>query len=111
MATALIDSEAVLAEFVAANPLAAVYFSSPDCGVCHVLKPKIFAMLEGEFSTVAVAEVDCAASSAVAGQQRVFAVPTLLLYFDGREVSRFSRNFSPDQVRSELERPYALFTE
>jgi thioredoxin 1 len=93
------------------SPLAAVYFSGPDCGVCNVLKPKLLALFGQEFPALALAEVDCSRLTELAAGQSVFAIPTLLIYIDGRESFRFARSFSLAQVRDSLQRPYGLFTE
>ncbi len=86
-----------------------MYFSGPDCAVCQVLKPRVIALLQREFPRIAVALVDCAAAPELAAQQSVFAVPTLTVYFDGQELLRLARNFSPAQLAEALERPYALY--
>jgi len=44
----------------------------------------------------------------VAGQHRVFAAPTILVFFDGRETIRKSRNIGIDELRREIERPYSM---
>jgi hypothetical protein len=44
----------------------------------------------------------------VAAQNRVFAVPTLLVYFDGREYIRKSRNIGIGELEREIERPYSM---
>ncbi len=95
--------------FLQQHPAAAVYFSGPDCGVCKVLKPKLLTLLQAQFPALALAEVDCAAAPELAAQQTVFSIPTLVVYFDGSELLRKARNFSPAQLADELERPYALF--
>jgi len=98
-------------DFTRSNPLAAVYFSGPDCGVCNVLKPKLLQLLADRFPAVAVAEVDCSLHRDVAAQQGVFAVPTLIIFFEGREGMRKARAFSPAEVEAELERPYSIFSD
>lgn len=40
----------------------------------------------------------------VAGQYTVFAVPTLLLMVEGREVARFSRHFSMQELEAPIRR-------
>ena len=105
-----IDSAEAFADFIHARPLAAVYFSQPSCGVCKVLKPKLMAMFSARFPELAVAEVDCSRHRSLAAQQGVFAVPTLVVYFEGREGIRKARAFSLAEVQSELARPYAIFT-
>lgn len=100
-----------LEAFIGGHALAAVYFSTPQCSVCHVLKPRLLQLFERRFPAIAVAEVDCVGSPKVAAQQQVFAVPTLIVYIEGRENIRRSRNFSPAEVEQVLARPYALFND
>lgn len=97
--------------FIAAHPAAVIYFSSPGCGVCGSLKPKVFELIEDEFPEMALAEVDCSKAVELAAQQGIHAVPSLLVYFDGRESIRLSRNFSVAALRSDLIRPYAMMFE
>lgn len=95
-------------QFITGQPAAAIWFSTPDCGVCDVLKPKVAAMLEEDFPALALGYVDCTAAPAIAAQLGIFSVPVLVVWFDGREALRKVRNFSIAEVRAELERPYQL---
>ncbi len=108
--TEQLNSPPAFQDHLQASPLAAVYFSGPDCGVCSVLKPKLLALFSSEFPDLSVAEVDCARQPELSASQSVFTIPTLLIYIDGREAFRFARSFSPAQVRDSLQRPYGLFT-
>lgn len=85
-----------------------LHFSSPDCAVCHVLKPRLGALLAEEFPRVAFAEVDVAAAPALAARQGVFAVPTVVLMLEGRESRRWARNLHLGELREALRRPYGL---
>lgn len=102
-------SSAEFTAFLQQNAAAAVYFSGPDCAVCQVLKPRILDLLWRDFPRIAVALVDCAAAPELAAQRSVFAVPTLMVYFDGQEMLRLARNFAPAQLAEALERPYELY--
>ena len=93
------------------HPLCAVYFSAPDCAVCEVLKPKLFELLQQRFPKLALGEVDCSVSAELAAQQMVFTIPTLIVYFEGREGIRQVRSFSLGELAGELARPYGIFTE
>lgn len=97
-----------LASFIQGNPAALIYFSADGCGVCTVLLPKIEALLEQEFPRVALGRINCSQSPDLAAHYGVFTVPTLVLYFDGRETRRFARNVSLGQLREALARPYQL---
>lgn len=84
------------------------YFSTPGCNVCKSLKPKIADLLEARFPKMARVYVDCEDSPAIAGQYQVFAVPTILGFFDGREWLRKGRALSMAELASDLQRPYEL---
>ena len=94
--------------FLHRHRMCAVYFSGPDCHVCAALRPKLFELLRSRFPKLAVAEVDCAASQALAAQQTVFTIPTLIVYVEGKELQRKARAFSLAELASELERPYVM---
>lgn len=81
------------------------YFSTPQCTVCTVLRPKVEALL-ADYPEVEFLFIDSAAHPTVSGQHLVFAAPTIVLFMDGREMRRFSRNLSLD----ELDRVLALMT-
>ncbi len=44
-------------------------------------------------------------------QNRVFAAPTVAVFFAGRETIRKSRAFGVDELRSEIQRSYSLMFE
>lgn len=98
-------------EFIEHNEASLIYFSTPQCNVCKVLKPKIIEFINSEFPKVNLAYVDCEALKDVAAQNRIFAVPTIIVFLDGKEFVRKSRNINIPEFHSELERPYNLFFE
>ena len=108
MPTELNDPEA-FERFLQDHPAAAVYFTRAGCNVCHVLRPRLEELFAHSFPRMGFAMVDAEAAPAVAGQQRVFTVPTLLVFFDGDEALRKARGISPMELARELERPYALY--
>ncbi len=97
--------------FIDQNPAVLIYFSSPGCGICNALKPRVLAMAEEEFPELALAEVDCESSPDLAAQHCVFAVPTVTVWFERHESTRKSRAFSIGELQMEMERPYALMFE
>ncbi len=99
-----------LTGFISSHSICAAYFSGPDCAVCEILKPKLLELLQQRFPKLTVGEVDCAASPQLAAQQIVFTIPTLIVYFEGKEGIRKSRSFSLAELASELERPYSMLS-
>jgi thioredoxin-like negative regulator of GroEL len=84
------------------------YLSTPQCNVCKVLKPKVIELLKSDFPEIKFIYIDLNESKEIAGQLSVFAVPTILLYFDGKEIIRASRNISIEQLSEQIERYYKL---
>lgn len=106
--TPLLLDEAGLQAFIDSSPIAAVYFSAPDCAVCTVLQPKLLAMLAAEYPKVACAEVDCARSRVLAAAYSVFTIPTLIVFTQSRESFRMARSFGLVALAAQLERPYSV---
>ena len=88
---------------------AAVYFSTPECNVCKVLKPKLIEMLEQEFPKISFAYANVAESKELAAQQNIFSVPTILFFFEGKEYIRKARFVNLEELSSELERIYSIY--
>jgi thioredoxin 1 len=94
--------------FVSGQPAAAVYFAGEGCNVCTVLFPKVEGLLQQEFPRIGLGWVDCSTHPDVPAQHGIFSVPTLLLFFDGHEAQRYTRNISLGELRQALQRPYQL---
>ncbi|MFO7939681.1 MAG: thioredoxin family protein [Bacteroidales bacterium] len=86
-----------------------LYFSHEECNVCKVLKPKIADLLRAKFPAIKMCYINIKKFPEIAGQQRVFTVPTLTVCFEGKEYLRKSRNVSLQVLAEELDRPYSLF--
>jgi len=102
------ESLEALQQFVAAEAAVLVYFSTPECNVCKVLKPKVQELLSARYPGLQFVYSDVAREPDIAAQMGVLAVPTLVLYFDGRESGRFVRNFSIGELEAAIERPYSM---
>ena len=96
----LTDQDAVLA-----------YFSTEACSVCKVLKPKVIEMVSESFPLVKMVYIQSDKLPELAAQNRVFAAPTVVIFFAGRETIRKSRAFGVDELRSEIQRPYSMMFE
>lgn len=66
-----------------------LYFSSPDCNVCHALLPKVLKV--AQVYKILVGQINTQEFKEGAGQLLVFTVPTLLVMCEGREILRESR--------------------
>jgi len=93
---------------ISSSRAVALYFSTPDCNVCKVLKPKLIEMLEEEFSLINFVYVDCEKAKELAAQNSIFSVPTILFFFDGKEYIRKARFVNLDELRDEIDRIYSM---
>jgi thioredoxin 1 len=93
---------------LAENDVVLSYFSTNDCSVCKVLKPKIIEVIGEAFPKMKMIYVESDQFPELAAQNRVFTAPTILCFFAGRETIRKSRAFGLEELRKEIERPYAI---
>lgn len=84
------------------------YLSTPECNVCKVLKPKVIEMIGNDFPEMNFCYVDLNEAKEISGQLSVFSVPTILVYFDGKETIRVSRNVHLEELREQIERYYKM---
>ena len=92
------------------NMAVMLYFSAPTCNVCHALKPKLLDAIEQNFKEFEIISIDVSQEQDIAAHYSVFAIPTVLIFLDGREFIRKSRHMSVDEVIREIQRPYEIMT-
>ena len=92
------------------NMAVMLYFSAPTCNVCHALKPKLLEAIDENFKEFEIVSVDTSVEQEVSAHFSVFAIPTVLVFLDGREFLRKSRHMSIGEVVSEIKRPYEIMT-
>ncbi len=85
-----------------------IYFSSTNCGVCQVLKPKLIKMMADNYSHIQAYQVDAAVHPEIAAQLGFYTNPSFIVYLNGQEYIRRSRSISLQELDESLERPYKL---
>ena len=90
------------------NMAVLVYFSAPSCNVCHALKPKLLDAIDQNFKELKIVSVDISKQQDIAPHFRVFSIPTILVFLDGREFLRKSRYMSIHDVIQDIKRPYEI---
>lgn len=85
-----------------------VYFSHNRCSVCKVLLPKVQDLLATDFPKVQMAYCNIEQAPEPAAQNSVFNAPTLLIFVQGKEYMRFSRNVGLIPLAQAIERPYGM---
>lgn len=90
------------------NDAVMLYFSAPTCNVCHALKPKLTEAILNDFPTFVIESIDISETPEIASHFTVFTIPTVLIFFQGREFLRKSRHMSVGEVVEDIRRPYNL---
>jgi len=98
-----------LKEIIESNQAVMVYFGGQNCGVCKVLHPKIKDSFEKEFPNIKQVYIDIEEDKTTAIEYNIFAIPTIIIFFEGKEFIRKSRNLSVQAFIDEVSRPYGLF--
>ena len=87
-----------------------VYFSAPTCNVCLALKPKLLKAIDENFKDFKIISIDTSINQEIAAYLSVFAIPTVLVFLDGKEFLRKSRHMSVNEVVDAIKRPYDIMT-
>lgn len=98
-------------EQVSQNPALLLYFFSNHCAPCISLRPKVQEMAAEDYPNLKVILIDSEAYPEITAQYGVFANPTLMVFFEGREFQRWSKFVSISQIAEAIDRPYSLLFE
>ncbi len=97
-----------LQSYIEKEEIIVIYYSNDACNVCKTLKPKIIDLLDSEFPVSKLVYIDTEKSPVIAGQFRVFTIPTIDIYILGKEHARFSRNVVIHEFEDALRKPYEI---
>jgi len=95
-------------EFLRENPAVLVFFSDESCNVGDALSPKLQNMLQENYPEMKFLEINVQMLPEARGYYNVFVIPTVLVYFDGRETIRQARHISVPKLSMEIERVYNI---
>lgn len=85
-----------------------LYFHSDSCSVADSVQPKIKNLIETKYPNLDLIEINTANQQELAASHQVFIVPTILVFFEGKEYFRFARVFSINEIDAKIERVYQL---
>ncbi len=95
-------------EAIKNNMVSVAYFSHEKCNVCHVLLPKVENLINTHFPEANLFYCNTEHSPEIAAQNRVFTVPTVKIFIEGKEYQSFSRNMGISQLQEAIDRPYNM---
>lgn len=96
-------------QVVEENALVLAYFSGANCNVCNSLKPKIKSMVTEEFPSIHFVEIKTEQAMELASRFRVFTIPVVLFFADGREYIREARTISVSELGQKLAKIVQLY--
>jgi thioredoxin-like negative regulator of GroEL len=97
-----------LKERINSTPALMVYYFSPGCSSCNSLRPKVERMASTVFPEMDLLSIDASTSTELASSAGVYAAPTILVYFEGKEYLRESRYISIEQLEEKISRYYRM---
>jgi len=88
-----------------------IYFNTQSCSVGEAFLPKVENLIENYFPKISIITVDLNLSPEISAHFNAFVEPTVLVFYDGKETIRKSRNFGIYELQEAIERPYKLIFE
>ncbi|MYL61269.1 thioredoxin [Virgibacillus halodenitrificans] len=92
-------------QFITQHPFTFIYISSPNCSVCHGLKPQVQELMN-KYPEIKIAHIDTQQVPEIAGRFSIFTVPVLLLLIEGKEYLREARIVHMDLLEEKLDKIY-----
>ncbi len=93
------------------HPAIIAFFSHENCSVCQVIKPELSEKISKVYPSIHLIETDIGENPGVAADYSVFTAPVVVLFLNGREFIRKTRNFSISEFIHAIDRPYRLMLE
>jgi len=98
----------VIKNIVAEKTAILLYFYNDNCAPCKILRPKVQDLIESDFPAMEFCLINAEKSMEVATEFGVFASPTILVFFEGKEFIRESNNVSIGELHIKIARYYNL---
>ena len=106
-----INSLENLANILKTNTVVLLYFSANSCSVEEVLQPKVTDLVKTNFPKIILCIINLIESPEIAAKYHAFVEPTILVFFEGKETIRKSRNIGMKELHEAIKRPYKLIFE
>lgn len=91
-----------------AEPAVLLYFYNDQCAPCQALRPKVEQLLMERFTGMRLEFINAAGNSELTARHQVFAAPTLLVFFEGREYIRESKYVSVSELEEKIMKYYRM---
>jgi thiol-disulfide isomerase/thioredoxin len=95
-------------ELIVAKQAVMLYFFNDNCAPCKVLRPKVMEMVIDNFPNIGFHLINAEQFLSTAAHFGVFSAPTILVFFEGKEYIRESKNISMNELHDKVERLYNM---
>jgi len=109
--TKAINSIEELEEILKSEIAVMLYFNTISCNVGESLEPKVKNLIKNNFPKISFYTVDINFSPKIAAKCSAFVEPTIIVFFEGKETIRKSRNIGIYELQEAINRPYKLIFE
>lgn len=103
------DTPEKLHDFLQETDAVLVYFYSDNCTPCIQLRPKVSELIENDFPEMKLLLINAEEYRDIAATYMAFSYPVLILFFEGKEFSRFSKHVSIAELKSTIGRVYGIY--
>lgn len=95
----------MMEQFIDNTKLSLIYVSKTNCSICHALLPQVQKLMQ-KYPRMELGQINVDTVREVAGQWSLFTAPVLLLFLDGKEISRDARIVHMDLFEQKLDKIY-----
>lgn len=85
-----------------------IYFYSDRCAPCVSLRPKVAGMVSDDFKEMKMVLVNSEKKPDIPAHFGVFANPSIMVFFEGREFRRYSKYISINELGGDIDRVYQM---
>lgn len=103
-----ISEEAELQGALGSSGAILVYFYNDACAPCVALRPKVQEMMDKNYKKMDLLFINSAQFPELSAHYGVFASPTIIVFFEGRENFRVSKYVSIQELISKIGRYYSM---
>lgn len=104
----LIDNIQTFHSVLETKRAALFYFAGNSCNVAEALMPKVASLIDNKFPNISLFFINMESNPDITSEIQVYIEPTILVYFDGKEFIRKSRNTGIIELEEAINRPYKL---
>lgn len=85
-----------------------LYFKNDRCAPCMALRPKVEELVAAQFPEMEFLILDTVEQPTLSSAYNVFANPTILVFFEGKEYVRKSKYIGTSELGQEIDRFYQM---